>query len=189
MPTARKIASVADLNDKLSRMQFAIVTDYRGLTVAEISDLRARLRENGAEFIVAKNTLLKIAAREQGISALEPLLEGPTAIAFAYDDVAKVAKTLQDYLASTPKVSVRGGVLGTAPVSADGLKQVAKMPSRQEVLGQVAGAATAPLANVVGLVNAPVADVFNLVNAIASDIPNVIQARITQLQEQEQTAA
>jgi large subunit ribosomal protein L10 len=88
-----------------------------------------------------------------------------------------------------PKVSVRGGVLGTAPIPAEGLEQVAKMPSRQEVLGQVAGAATAPLSNMVGLVNAPVADVFNLVNTIASDIPNVIQARITQLEEQEQAAA
>jgi large subunit ribosomal protein L10 len=189
MPTARKIASVADLNDKLSRMQFAIVADYRGLTVAEISDLRAKLRENGADFIVAKNTLIKIAVREQGLTALESLLEGPTAIAFAYDDVAKVAKTLQDYLKSQPKVSIRGGVLGGAPVPADGLEQVAKMPSRQEVLGQIAGVTAAPLSNIVGLVNAPVADVFNLVNTITSDIPSVIQARITQLQEQEQAAA
>jgi large subunit ribosomal protein L10 len=189
MPTERKIATVADLSEKLSRMQLAIVADYRGLTVAEISDLRAKLREHGAEFIVAKNTLTKIAAREQGITALEPLLEGPTAIAFAYDDVAKIAKTLGDYLGKMPKVTVRGGVLGMAPIPADGLEQVAKMPSRQEVLGQIAGATAAPLANLVGLVNAPVADVVNLVNTIVSDIPNVIQARITQLEEQEKAAA
>src|ERR1041384_5520030 len=97
MPTQRKIESVADLSDKLSRTQLTLVTDYRGLTVAEISDLRRRLRETGAELIVAKNTLTLRAAKETGHDALEPLLSGPTALAFAYDDVSKTAKAKNDF--------------------------------------------------------------------------------------------
>ena len=94
LPTQRKIDAVADLSEKMSRTQFTVVADYRGLTVAEISDLRKRLREAGAELIVAKNTLTLIAAKQNGMEALEPLLAGPTALAFAYDDVAKTAKVM-----------------------------------------------------------------------------------------------
>src|ERR671930_900501 len=97
MPTQRKIDSVADLTDKLTRTQLTVVTDYRGLTVAEITDLRKKLRETGAELIVAKNTLTLRAAKETGHGALETLLSGPTALAFAYDDVAKTAKAVNDF--------------------------------------------------------------------------------------------
>jgi len=94
MPTQRKVEIVGDLTDKMARMQLAVVADYRGFSVAELTALRTKLRENGAEMIVAKNTLLRLAARNTGREAIEPLLEGPTAVTFAYDNVAKVAKIL-----------------------------------------------------------------------------------------------
>jgi large subunit ribosomal protein L10 len=185
MPTQRKIDTVAMLNEKLSRTQFAIVADYRGLTVSEIGDLRATLREHGAEMIVAKNTLLRLAVRDSGVSALEPLLEGPTAITFAYDNVSQVAKAFDEYVKKSKKVTVRGGLLGTSVLPADALEQVSKMPSRTEVLGQIVGAVQSPLANIVGLVNAPVNDVYGIVNAVVSDVSNVLQARINQLESGE----
>jgi large subunit ribosomal protein L10 len=196
MPTERKKATVAELADKLSRMQFAVVADYRGLTVAEIGNLRAKLREHHAEFVVAKNTLLRIAARQAGRESIEPLLEGPTAVAFAYDDVAKAAEALQDYLKTSKKLTVRGGLLGSSVIPADGLEDVTRMPTRDEVLGQVVGGIVSPLTGfaglldrpateLVGLIDAPPRDTLGVLNAAITDFSGVLQARINQLQSEE----
>jgi large subunit ribosomal protein L10 len=172
MPTQRKVEIVDDLTEKMSRVQLAVVADYRGMTVADMSNLRAKLRENGAEMIVAKNTLLRLAARNTGREGLEPLLEGPTAVAFAYDDVAKVAKVLLDASKVTARpLVVRGGLLGRSRIAADGLDQVTKLPNREQALAEVVGAVSAPVAGVVGVLNAAVSNVLY-----------VLQARIDQLQ-------
>jgi len=172
MPTQRKVEIVGDLTDKMSRMQLAVVADYRGFTVAELTALRAKLRENGAEMVIAKNTLLRLAARNTGREAIEPLLEGPTAVAFAYDNVAKVAKILLDATKVTAKpLVVRGGLLGTSLIAASGLENVTKLPSRDQALAQVLGTISAPVSGVVGVLNAAV-----------SNVMYVLQARIDQLQ-------
>ncbi|MFP4439547.1 MAG: 50S ribosomal protein L10 [Chloroflexaceae bacterium] len=182
MPTERKVATVEYLTEKLSRMQLAIITDYRGLTVAEMAELRGKLRESGAELIVAKNTLIRLAARQSGHEQMESLLEGPTALTLAYDDVARVAKTLNDYLKDTPKVSIRGGVLGQSFLPADGLEQVTKLPSREQVLAEIVGGIQSPISGVVNVINAPLTGVVGIVDAVVSDVMNVLQARINQMQ-------
>ncbi|MCU0491805.1 MAG: 50S ribosomal protein L10 [Chloroflexaceae bacterium] len=172
MPTERKVATVAELTEKMSRMQLAVITDYRGMTVAELTGLRAKLRESGAELIVAKNTLLLIAARETGYDAMESLLAGPTAIAFAYDDVTKAAKVLNDAAKATARpLPIRGGMLGKNVFPADGLEQVTKLPSREQALSQVVGLVQSPLSGVVGVLNAAI-----------SNVVYVVQARIDQMQ-------
>lgn len=179
MPTARKVELVGDLADKMSRMQMAIVADYRGFSVAELTALRTKLRESGAEMIVAKNTLLRLAARDAGREAIEPLLTGPTAVTFAYDDVAKVAKVLLDASKAGPKpLVVRGGLLGTSTLAADGLENVTKLPTRDEALAQVLGGISAPVSGVVGVINAAI-----------SNVAYVLQARIDQLQPAGEGAA
>jgi large subunit ribosomal protein L10 len=188
MPTERKTTIVADLTDKFSRMQLAMVADYRGLTVAEMAELRQKMRESGAEIMVAKNTLIRLAARETGHQALEPLLDGPTALTLAYDDIAKVAKDLNDYVKASPKFTLRGGLLGHSLITADGLKEVAKIPSRIEVLGQIVGGLQSPLAGLLGILDAPARDLVGVINAPVADILGVLQARITQLQEGEGAA-
>jgi len=177
LPTQRKIDAVADLSDKLSRTQLTVVADYRGLTVAEISELRKRLRETGAELIVAKNTLTLLAAKQTGNDALEPLLAGPTALAFAYDDVAKTAKAINDFNRGPKKLVVRGGMLGKNLLAANALDQVATMPSREQVLAQIVGGIASPVAGVVGVINAAITNVLY-----------VLQARIDQ-QEGAETPA
>ncbi len=178
MPTQRKIDLVAELSDKLGRSQMAVVADYRGFTVAELSALRAKLRESGAEIIVAKNTLLRLAARNVGKEGIEPTLEGPTAIVFAYDDVAKVAKVLLDASKATPKaLKVKGGLLGTSEIKADGLDAVTKLPTREQALAQIVGGVAAPVSGVVGVINAAL-----------TNVALVIQARIDQLQPAEAAA-
>jgi large subunit ribosomal protein L10 len=177
LPTQRKIESVATLTDKLSRTQFMVVADYRGLTVAEIGNLRKKLRETGAELIVAKNTLTLIAAKQAGYGALEPLLAGPTALAFAYDDVAKTAKAINEFNRGPKKLVVRGGMLGKSLLAGNAVDQVAQLPSREQVLAQIVGGIASPVAGVVGVINAAITNVLY-----------VLQARIDQ-QEAAETQA
>jgi large subunit ribosomal protein L10 len=178
MPTQRKIDTIADLSDKLTRTQLALVTDYRGLTVAEISDLRKKLRETGAELIVAKNTLTLRAAKETGYDALEPLLSGPTALAFAYDDVSRTAKAINDFNKGPKKLVVRGGLLGKSLLGGNVLDQVASLPTRDQVLAQIVGGVSSPVSGVVGVINAAITNVLY-----------TLQARIDQLQPAEESAA
>jgi large subunit ribosomal protein L10 len=165
LPTQRKINTVADLSDKLSRTQFTVVADYRGLTVAELSDLRKRLRETGAELIVAKNTLTLIAAKQTGYDELEGLLAGPTALAFAYDDVAKTARAINDFNRGPKKLVVRGGMLGKNLLATNALEQVASLPSREQVLAQILGGIASPVAGVVGVINAAITNVLYVLQA------------------------
>jgi large subunit ribosomal protein L10 len=179
VPTHRKIDLVGELSEKMERSQLAVIADYRGFTVAELSALRAKLRENGAEMIVAKNTLLRLAARNAGRENIEEFLEGPTAIAFGYDDVSKVAKVLLDASKATPKaLKVKGGVLGGSQLKADGLDAVTKLPSREQALAQVVGGIAAPVSGVVGVINAAI-----------TNVALVVQARIDQLQPASEQAA
>ncbi|HNP70656.1 MAG TPA: 50S ribosomal protein L10 [Kouleothrix sp.] len=178
MATQRKIESVADLTDKLERTQLTVVTDYRGLTVAEITDLRRRLRETGAELIVAKNTLTLRAAKETGHTAIEPLLSGPTALAFAFKDASKTAKAINDFNKGPKKLVVRGGMLGNTLMGPNVLEQVATLPTREQVLAQIVGGVSAPVSGVVGVLNAAITNVLY-----------VLQARIDQLQPADEAAA
>lgn len=178
LPTQSKIDTVAELTDKLSRAQMALVADYRGLTVAEISDLRKQLRSNGAELIVAKNTLVILAAKATGRDGLEPLLEGPTAVAFAYDDVSGAAKAINDFNKGAKQIAVRGGMLGNSMLDSSALDRVSKLPSRQQVLADILGGVQSPLAGVVGALNGVVANVMY-----------AVQARIDQLQPADEAAA
>jgi large subunit ribosomal protein L10 len=178
MPTQRKIDDVADLTDKLQRTQVTLVTDYRGLTVAEITELRKKLRDVDAELIVAKNTLTLLAAKETGHSAIEPLLAGPTALTFAYSDAQKAAKAITDFNRGPKKLVVRGGLLGTALLSGDVLDQVTKMPTRQQVLAEVLGGIAAPASGVVGVLNAAI-----------TNIVYVLQAQVDKLQPAGEQAA
>lgn len=171
MPTQRKIESVADLTDKLQRTQVTLVADYRGLTVAEITELRKKLREADAEFIVAKNTLTLRAAQETGHTAIQPLLYGPTALAFAYSDGPKAARAINEFNRGPKKLVVRGGLFGTSLLGGDALDQVSKMPSRQQVQAEVVGGIAAPVSGVVGILN-----------SVISNVAYVLQARIDQMQ-------
>jgi large subunit ribosomal protein L10 len=171
VPTQRKIDSVEDLSDKLARQQVTVVADYRGLTVAEMTTLRKKLRETGAEFVVAKNTLIKIAARNTGCEEIEGVLEGPTALALGYEDAAKTAKALQDFIRDVRKpVPIRGGLLGKSAFAADGLDAVTKLPTRTDLLAQIVGGVSSPLTGIVGIVN-----------ALVSNVAAVVQAKVDQM--------
>ena len=155
------------LADKLSRSQLVIVTDYRGLTVTEMSALRGRLRQAGAEYQVAKNTLTRFAAKQAGPDGLVDDLIGPSAIAFGFEDPAALAKSLQEYLRAsrTSPLVVKGGILGDRRVTADEIGRIADLPSREIVLGQTLGSVVAPLTSFLMVITAPLQNLFGVLEA------------------------
>jgi large subunit ribosomal protein L10 len=158
---------VQELTERLKAADTLIVADYRGLSMTEIDELRGRLLEQGARFSVVKNTLTRRAAEAAGTDALLALLEGPTGIAFLESggDPVAVAKTLSDTARDTRILTIRGGLLEGAPVSAEEIERLAKLPPADVLRGQVLGAIIAPLNAIVGLVTAPLQNLHGLIDA------------------------
>ena len=179
MQKSEKERVVAELTERLRTSETLIVADYRGLTNAEIDDLRTKLIEHGARFAVVKNTLTRRAAEAAGADALLALLEGPSAIAFVESDgdPVAVAKALRETATSTKVLAIRGGVLEGVAMSADEVESLAKLPPADVLRAQLVGAIVSPLTTVVALVSAPLRDLAGL-----------IDARIEQLKEQGDTS-
>jgi large subunit ribosomal protein L10 len=153
-PRPAKVAVVNEVRDRLSSADAAILTEYRGLNVAEMARLRRSLREAGGNYKIYKNTLARFAVRELGLEELEAMLLGPTAIAFVDGDAAAVAKALRDFSRTNPALVIKGGVLGTTVLSAADAGALAELPSREQLLAQLAGAIAAPLQQMAGLLAA-----------------------------------
>ena len=141
MSTVRseKEAVVAEIRGKIEAASAVIITEYRGLSVTSLAELRLALRKHGAEYRVYKNTLARFAAREAGIEGLDELLVGPTAITFVDGDVAAVAKTLKDFAKTNPNLVLQGGAVDGKAVSASYIDVLASLPSHEAMLGQFAG--------------------------------------------------
>ena len=163
MPTEAKRESVAELREVLSNSRTLIVSEYRGLTVKEIAEIRRALRKQDVTYRIVKNRLMKIAASDTVGEALSPLLTGPTAIAFGADESA-TAKAVIDATRPYRVVTITGGVLGDRAISADGVRSLASLPSRDVLLGQLAGGMQAPVATLAGLL---AANIRNLGYALA----------------------
>jgi len=147
MPNKKNIAAVEVLRDKLTRSQLTLVSEYRGLSVADMSALRAALRPVDAEMIVAKNTLTKIAANDLGITSLDEFLGGSVTLTLAYGDPVAAAKALNDYLRlvrTRATIQVRGGTIGTSRILGTDLERVASTPSREQSISRVMGGINAP---------------------------------------------
>jgi large subunit ribosomal protein L10 len=153
-PRPDKVAVVDEVKTKLSSSSAALLTEYRGMKVGELAELRRNLRASGGEFKIYKNTLVRFAVRDLGIDIDEATLTGPTAIAFVDGDAAGVAKALRDYSRTNTHLVLKGGVLGTKALTADETRALADLPSREVLLAQLAGALQAPLVKMAGLLQA-----------------------------------
>ncbi len=153
-PRPDKAAKVEEITAKLQAARAVFVTEYRGMTVGQMADLRTPLRAVGAEHKVYKNTLVKLAATNAGLDSLIEHLTGPTALTFAADDSVGAAKALVDTAKKNPMLVIKGGMLGDSPMSADDVKALASLPSREELLAQLAGGLQAPLVKTARLLNA-----------------------------------
>jgi large subunit ribosomal protein L10 len=165
MARAEKQAAVAEIVESFNGAAGAVLTEYRGLTVKQLQELRRSLGEN-ANYAVVKNTLAKLAAKDAGIDGFDDLLTGPTAIAFIKGDVVEAAKGLRDFARANPTLVIKGGVLDGKPLDAAEVAKLADLESREVLLGKLAGAMLASLSQAVYLLNAPIAQAARLAGAL-----------------------
>lgn len=168
-----KELSIAQIKERLQKAKSVVLADNKGLSVAQVTRLRKDLREAGVELKVAKNTLFRIAARDLGIEGLDPYLHGPTTIAFSYNEEATAAKRLRDFFAKDkdPKLVVKAGILEGKVIDNAGVKSLADLPSREQLLSSILGGIQAPLVNVAGCFN-----------GLLSSFAYALDARIRQLE-------
>jgi large subunit ribosomal protein L10 len=142
------------VRERLDAADAAVLTEYRGLTVAALAELRRELAAAGGDYKIYKNTLVRLAVAEGPQAPMHDLLTGPTAIAFVEGDLSAVAKALRDFARSNPSLIVKGGMVGTGVLSASEINVLAELPSRDVLLAQLAGTLAAPLRQLAGLVQA-----------------------------------
>ncbi len=178
MATARKKETVRELNQLFNSSEVMIFTDYRGLRVADLNNLRRQLRDKGVEYHIAKNSLTTIAAHRAGRENLAQLLDGPTAIAFVGSDIPGAAKVLQDFARTSRIMTIRGGLAGKQVLSADQVGDLTKILTREQYISRMMGSLNAPAQSIVGVLS----------NTLRG-LMNVFQARVDQMNEQAGAAA
>lgn len=161
---------VSEYVEKLKRSQAVLVTEYRGLKVKQLQELRRELRASNSELVVAKNTLILRALAEVGLPTPDTLLSGPTAVAFLYQDLATPTKTLGKFARDTKILVVKGGVLGRSVFDESGVQQLADLPGREQLLGQVVGTLQAPLSGLVSVLAGNLRGLINVLNARAKQL-------------------
>ncbi len=167
MPTEAKRETVAGLAEEARRSSAIIVSEYRGLKVSELGEVRKSLRKQNVSYHVVKNRLMKIAATDAERERLSLLLDGPTAVAFGSGDEAAVAKAVLDALRPYRVVKIKGGLIGTrSVVDADGVTRLSQLPGRDVLIGQLAGAMAAPMATLVGALSASIRELAAVVQAV-----------------------
>lgn len=164
-----KAAAVAELAESFRNSNAAVLTEYRGLTVAQLKTLRRSLRGN-AEYFVVKNTLTKIAAKEAGVDAFDSLLQGPSAIAFINGDAVEVAKGLREFAKANPLLVIKGGVLDGKALSAAEVNKLADLESREVLLGKLAGAMLSSLSQAAALFQAPLSQAARTIEALRAQV-------------------
>jgi large subunit ribosomal protein L10 len=162
---AQKDATVAELTKNFESSTAVLLTEYRGLTVAQLKELRNSIRQD-AEYAVVKNTLTKIAANNAGIATLDDDLKGPSAIAFVHGDPVAVAKGLRAFAKAHPLLVVKGGYFDGNPLTADEVNKLADLESREVLLAKFAGAMKASLTKAAYLFNAPLSKAVRTVDAL-----------------------
>ena len=153
-PRPEKVAVVDEVRNRLSSSNAALLTEYRGLKVQELANLRTAVRNAGGDYKIYKNTLVRLAVQDLGLGELDELLTGPTAIAFVDGDAVLVAKSLRDFARTNPNLAIKGGVLGRSVLDAAGAGALADVAPREVLLAQLAGALAAPLQQMAGLLAA-----------------------------------
>ena len=165
MPTPKKAETIDELTGKLRRARAAIIIKAEGLTVAESTTLRRQLRAAGVELHVAKNTLIRIAARQAGYTGLDELWQGPTAVAFVYENEPTAAKLISDYVRLSRIVTLKPSMLGGKVISTGDVGTLATAPPRPVLLAQTLGAIQGPASGAVGVVAGPLTNFMYLLQA------------------------
>jgi large subunit ribosomal protein L10 len=166
MPTARKKETVKEINQLFNQSQVLIFTDYRGLRVSDLNNLRRQLRDKGVEYHISKNTLTTLAAKRAGVDEMGPLLDGPTAIAFVTDDISGAAKVLQDFVRTSRILTIRGGLAGKQILNADQVGDLTKILPREQYVAKIMGSLNMPVTSLVSVLANTIRGLMNVLNAI-----------------------
>jgi large subunit ribosomal protein L10 len=169
MANAEKTAAIAEITDKFRESGAAVLTEYRGLTVKQLSTLRSSIREH-ATYAVVKNTLTEIAAKEAGITAFDGQLQGPSAIAFITGDPVEAAKGLRDFAKANPLLVIKAGVLDGKALTPEEITKLADLESREVLLAKMAGAMKGSLTKAVYLFAAPLSQTARVVDALRQKV-------------------
>ncbi len=167
MPTAAKVEKVAKIKDYLEKADSFFVAEYLGLKVSELTDLRAKLRDSDSRLVVEKNTLIRVAAKEAGVEGLDEYLVGPTAITFAFGDPVAPAKALYESFKKYDLPVVKALSVSGELMEGSRIKELADLPSRDELLAQVIGNIEAPIAELISSMDAVVQEFVRTVDALA----------------------
>jgi large subunit ribosomal protein L10 len=162
-----KDAVIAEVAQLLTDRENLFVSDYRGLTVAELAELRGKLRESGATLKIVKNTLGGIAADRAGRETVKDLFSGPTAVTFCGDDLVGAAKALADFAKTHPQIDVRGGLLDASLIDPAGIKALASLPPRDVLIAQVVGTMAAPMTGLVTVLQGTISGFVRALNQVA----------------------
>lgn len=188
MPTEKRISQVQEIQDRLNRCTIAVATDPTGLTVNVINDLRRRLRERGVEYRFVKNTLTYLAADGADLPHLKSAVQGPTALAFGYDDPAQTAAALEEYVRTTRvQLSIRGGILGKRLLTAAEVSSLATLPPREVLVGRVLSQLQTPVASLMGQLQAPLQGLLSTLNGPVAALTTLLEQRAQQIQSESQT--
>ncbi len=171
MPTPRKVAMLAEIKDRMERASIAISADYRGLTVAQITELRRALRPAGAQVNIVKNTLAAMAAKEAGREEMAEIVQGPTALAIGFDDPIAPVKALTEHLrAKRLNIEIHGGWLEGKVLSRAEVESLATMPSKEQMIADVVSKLQSPLYNFAGLMQSTMRNFAGLIDARANQL-------------------
>jgi len=169
MPSREKELVVEELTDKFNKSKAAVLTDYCGLNVAEITELRAKLREAGVDYKVAKNTLARMAAKNAEQEAVHEYLTGPTAIAFSEEDPVAPAKVLSEFAEDHEALEIKAGILDGDVISLEQIEALADIPPRETLLAQALANMKAPINGLVNALNDPIRSIARVLNAIKEE--------------------
>ena len=163
---AEKAAAVAQITERLKQTSTAVLADYRGMTVAQMQELRQKLRGTGADMLVVKNTLARRAAEAAGYGSLKAELTGPIAMVFAAEDVSAPARVLNEYIRVNRRMVIKSGLLEGQLIPADTVVELADLPSREVLLGRLLGAMQAPLGQLASILQAPISKLARTLDAV-----------------------
>ena len=162
----QKKVIVAQIKEKFESAHSAVFVDYRGLTVAEVTELRNECRKAGVEYVVLKNTMIELAAKELGIEGLDSYLKGPTAVAFDHKDPASPAKILSDFIKKTKKMELKCAVIDKQTLDAAGAQALADLPPKEVLIAKMMGSLNAPITNFVGVLSATLRSLVYAIEAV-----------------------
>ena len=166
MPNKKNISSVKDLTDKLSRAKSIYFTDYLGLNVSDVTSLRKKFFDSNVEYLVVKNTLLKIASDQNKISLSDDLFSGSTAIAISYDEPVLAAKIIKGFLKNHDLPSIKGVLFEGSYLPASEFEKIANLPSKEESLTKIIVMFKSPIQNIVNLLNSPLIKLVNVLSGL-----------------------